>query len=1196
MFFEFLKIELRSAFKSPMLYIFFFIVALMAFGAVASENVIIGGAIGNIHKNAPDVITTFVLILGVFGILFAAAFFNNAALRDHNNRFNEIIFHLPIKKSGYFWGRFTGALILSTLPLLGVFIGAWLAAKIAPAAGWLDADRIGPFYFKTLINNYFIFILPNMFLAGSIIFFLAHRFKNTIVSFVGAMGIIVAYIAAGTFLSDIDSRHLAALVDIFGIRTYSIYSQYFTPIERNTLSPEFTGVILQNRLIWIGVGIIVSVWSYMAFSFREKLRYKKRKRKKEEKASTPVTRPMPRVIADFGASLSRLQFMSFFRANFRSITRSVVFKILAAFGIILLFTSLLGGYEYFGLQSYPVTYKVMGDVNGSTEIFMMIVIVFFSGELVWRDRISHIHEVINATAHNSFASVFAKFASLVSVAVILQMVFIFMGVMAQLLRGYTRIELDVYFIDFFVDTLPSFIILSAIFVFIQTLVSNRYIGYFIGILILFAWSIVLNVLEWSSNMLQPGGSPGIFYSDMSGFGPGMTGTLWFDLYWICSALLLVFLAGIFWPRSTVSGFIEKWKTVRSNFNSKKRNGLLILFGTWILVAGFVFYNTQILNSYKNSEERELQRVSYEKKYKKYEKLPLPVVTDVKYDIAIYPEKRDVYVKADVLFKNKTSEAVDSLFFNIDTDWNPKIDISGASIVMNDTVLNCRIYRLSDPLLPGDSMKMNFKTSFITEGFKNGLGNTSILKNGTFINNMDILPMLGYSESYELSDQNDRKKYDLPPKERMPELRANCTEACTKNYLTDGRADWVNAETVISTSADQMAVAPGSLIKKWTKDNRNYYHYKLDHPSAYFYNFMSARYEVARSKFKDVDVEIYYDKKHSINIPKMIDAVKHSLAYYEENYGPYFHKQARILEFPRYSTFAQAFPGTMPYSESFGFITNLEDESENNVVEAVIAHEMAHQWWAHQEISALMQGATMLTESFSEYSSLMVMKKQTGGDDIRMKNFLKYDFDRYLRGRSTERKKELPLYKVENQTYIHYGKGSVLLYALQDYIGEDSVNAALKSFLEKYRYAEPPYPTSLNFLAELEPRVPDSLKYLIDDWFKKITLYDFRLQEAKAVKQPDGKYAVTFGIDSRKLYADSIGNETEQPLQEWVDIGLYADDDEKELMQWKRIPITREHTEFTLLADSLPAKAAIDPRRMLIERIIDDNVKKVELSE
>ena len=280
--------------------------------------------------------------------------------------------------------------------------------------------------------------------------------------------------------------------------------------------------------------------------------------------------------------------------------------------------------------------------------------------------------------------------------------------------------------------------------------------------------------------------------------------------------------------------------------------------------------------------------------------------------------------------------------------------------------------------------------------------------------------------------------------------------------------------------------------------------------------MSAEYEVSREKWNGIDIEVYYDKSHPYNIKMMSDAIIKSLKYYTTHFGPYYHKQARIIEFPRYATFAQAFPGTMPYSEAFGFIVNLEDEGDNNVIDAVIAHEMAHQWWAHQEVSTKMQGATMLTESFSEYSSLMVMKESLNDDDMQMKKFLKYDFNRYLRGRSTESEKELPLYKVENQTYIHYGKGSVILYALQDYIGEEKVNNALKSFLEEFRYKEPPYPTSLDFLKHLEKEVPDSLNYLIDDWFKEITLYDYRLKDATYTEQPDGNYMVTMDIEAYKL--------------------------------------------------------------------------------
>jgi len=725
---------------------------------------------------------------------------------------------------------------------------------------------------------------------------------------------------------------------------------------------------------------------------------------------------------------------------------------------------------------------------------------------------------------------------------------------------------------------------------IQVLVNNKYIGYFVSIIVIFIWDFILLMLDIESNMLDIGGGPSIRYSDMNGFGPGLYGAMWFNLYWVLFSVISILIAGALWNRGSSSSLKERIRFAKKQVPNNYKIVILATTLTWIAVAGFVYYNTQILNSYKTSDQMEKLSVKYEKKYKKYENINLPKVTDAKYFVDIYPYKREVFVKAIFTITNETNSPIDSIHYNIDEDWNPKINIPNSSLVYEDEELGYLIYQLSKPLQPNESLVIEIQTSYISKGFENGTGNTSIVRNGTFINNFQVMPSMGYNPSVELSDKNTRKKYDLKPKDRMPELEENCTENCMANYLTDGRSDFINVETTISTAGDQIAIAPGSLIKKWTENGRNYYHYKVDHPSLNFFSFISAKYEVATRKWNDVDIEVYYDAKHFANVEMMIDAVERSLIYYTENFGPYYHKQCRIVEFPRYASFAQAFPGTMPYSESIGFVINLEDETKNNIVDAVIAHEMSHQWWAHQLIGANMQGGTMLSESFAEYSSLMTMKSIS--TPMEMRKFIKYDHDRYLRGRSGELEKELPLYKVENQTYIHYGKGSVILFALQDYIGEDKVNLAMRNFLNEFKYQKPPYPTSLDFLRYLEPQVPDSLKYLIDDWFKKITLYDNRMTEATYKKLDNGKFEVSVNIEAYKMNADTIGNETKIPVNEWIDIGFFTDDDEENLFFERRLKIDKSKMSFTFELDSLPVKAAIDPRRLLIDRVYDDNTKTI----
>jgi ABC-2 type transport system permease protein len=218
--------------------------------------------------------------------------------------------------------------------------------------------------------------------------------------------------------------------------------------------------------------------------------------------------------------------------------------------------------------------------------------------------------------------------------------------------------------------------------------------------------------------------------------------------------------------------------------------------------------------------------------------------------------------------------------------------------------------------------------------------------------------------------------------------------------------------VVSTSPDQIALAPGYLEREWEQDGRRYFHYTMDAPILPFWAYLSADWEVATDRWNDVEIAVYYHADHPYNVERMIEATKRSLDYFTREFGPYQHRQLRIVEFPRYARFAQSFPNTIPFSESIGFIARLDDPDDVDFVFYVTAHEVAHQWWAHQVIGANVQGATVLSETMAQYSALMVMEEEYGPH--MMRRFLKYELDSYLRGRGGERIGELPLALVENQ--------------------------------------------------------------------------------------------------------------------------------------------------------------------------------------
>ena len=324
---------------------------------------------------------------------------------------------------------------------------------------------------------------------------------------------------------------------------------------------------------------------------------------------------------------------------------------------------------------------------------------------------------------------------------------------------------------------------------------------------------------------------------------------------------------------------------------------------------------------------------------------------------------------------------------------------------------------------------------------------------------------------------------------------------------------------------------------------------------------------------------------------MLSSSKRGLGYYTNYYSPYQFQQYRILEFPRYRQFAQSFPNTVPYSEDMGFIGRLKKPDDIDFTYFVTAHELAHQWWGHQLIGAMVQGSNMMSESLAEYSALRVMQHQYG--DPQMRRFLKYELDGYLRGRSGEVRHEPPLVLVQNEPYVWYQKGSMVLYALSDYIGEDKLNAALGNYLRANRYSQPPYPDTRGFVEALRSATPPDLQYLITDMFESITLYDNHAVSATWQEMPDHKYKVVLNVKSRKLKANGDGVETEVPIHDLIEVGVFSGKkDHEEPIHVEKQWITKNDSTIELVVDQKPTRAGIDPYNKLIDRNPDDNMVDV----
>ena len=1196
-----LSFELKYRFKRPATYIYFGVMALMAFMALAVDELTVGGGAGQVKDNAPTVLTTIMLtLMALPGYLIASAVMGVPILRDFEHQTGPMFFTAPIKKRDYLLGRFLGSWLITLFIFSGLLFGAMLGA----AMPWLEAERMLPYNAWHFIQPWLLFIVPGTFIAGALFFLGGTLSKRLLFVFVQGIGLLVLYLIAGGLAGQLDNRTIAALIDPIGIFVTSIASQYWTLTEQNTQLYSLEGLLLYNRLLWLAVGVGALALTYFRFtSTAPKTRSRKQKKgTSETPAPVGYRLTLPQVSLSRGWAVNLRRTLSLSQLYFKEVIRSVPFIAIVSMGLILLVMNSLNLGSSYGTDTYPTTYLMLGQISGFS-LFFLIIIVFYTGELIWRERDVRIHLIYDALPMPDAVGLLAKFIGLMQVHLVLLLALMLTGMGIQTAYGYFQYEVDVYLGWLLTQQLSNLLLFTLLGFFIHVLVNQKFLGHAV-IVLFFILSGVLGELGLEHSLWQfASGSMGRF-SDMNSYGHFPISFSWYTFYWLGFTALLFAVAITFAVRGTDTLLQTRARLAKMRL----ARPILIMSAaalvTFVSSGFYIYYNTTQVNEYQTSEESMDLRAEYEKELRQFRDLAQPRIVETDLKVDIYPYERDFFVEGYYILKNKTSQPISDLHLQHPAQAEMKITEIGftrldslggtkASITQGWEQFDYYVYTLDRPLLPGDSVRMDFTGKFETQGFREGSDN-SVVYNGTFFNNQ-YFPSLGYEEGVELSDNDERRKRDLAEKNDRGRPRTDSVGR-RMNLLGDD-ADNIRFGITLSTAPDQIAIAPGYLQKEWTEEGRRYYRYEMDVPMFNFYSMVSARYEVRRETWetphgKPVQLEIYYHPGHEYNLDRMMQGMKDALGYYDQHFSPYQFRQMRIMEFPRYASFAQSFANTVPFSEGIGFILDIE-EDDVDMAYYVTAHEMAHQWWGHQVSEANVKGSAAISETLAQYSALMVMKQRY--DPAMMQKFLKYELDRYLRGRASETKKENPLAEVAGQSYIHYRKGSLVMYALQDYIGEDSINQALARFLDQWAFREDLYPTTHDLMAEFRAVTPDSLQYLITDMWETITLYENRTKEATYEKLSDDEYRVDLALSTIKYRADSLGRETQIDFDEWIDVGIYGETEagQDTLLYLQKHRFDQPETTLSITVSQPPTKAGIDPIRKLIDRNSGDNVKAIQ---
>lgn len=1188
--------ELRSHFRRPVTWLYVAIVFLLAFFAVSTDAILVGSALGKVKKNSPYALGQMYAIVLAIGQIITSALVGTTVLRDYDAGVHEMLFTTRVTRGGYLAAKYLAAFLAMLLVFSALPVGA-LVGTLMP---WIDRSTVQSIVLWHYVQPFLVVGVPGVFFLSSLLFAVGSLTRSAFSVYVAGILLLVGYSVAGQLVRTLDRDQLANLVDPFAVRSIDLVTRYWTPVEKNARTLPIDSFLGSNRLLWAGVGVVLLLAAFR-FMRLEKDAPVKRRRKVDKGAvsAAPAVTPTPfraRSIATYAPPSLVAGWWSVTTFHVHSLIRSVPFLAIAAIGFINVLMSAWFADQSGLNRSWPMSWLMAETSVSAAGLFMVVLLTFYAGELVWRERQVRLDQVLDASPVRTASVLAGKFTAMIVLLFTFATAAMLGSMAVQLLKGYPHVDVGIYAMYVYLTDFPSWLVLTAIAFVVQSIVPRKPIGHVIVILVWVGNVATVN-LGYDYRLLQIGAAPLFRWSDLNRTGPYLSSFVAVHGFNLGLALMMLAACSLVWQRGTdMVPFRQRWRT-------RRRGGAAWLAAGGALGAtafgGLFYYNASIVNPYLTRKEVERRQVAYEQTWRPFETALPPKVIATNIVVDLEPTDGRARVATSYTMVNRLGRPIDSVLVNVAysqdglgvTLDSMRFD-RPSSVLKADTAFGVRLVRLGTPLAPGDSLRLHTVQHFARRGYPSGQPDRSLVENGTFFNR-DKFPTLGYNKGFEIASDELRRKYALPM-QRRGNPRTDRASLQRQSFVAD--ADFVTFEATVSTDPDQIAMAPGYLQKEWTSNGRRYFHYVMDKPMVNFFSVLSARWTVTKTLWRDTPIEIYHYPGHTFNVARMLEASKASLEFFSNEFGPYPHRQLRILEFPRYAGFAQSFPNTVPYSEDIGFVARVDstDVEDTDLPYFVTAHEIAHQWFPYQRMPADVEGAQMLSESLSEYAALVVTDRLHGRPFTQ--KFLRAELERYLRGRAGETKGEHPLTRVDLQAYIWYQKGSLALFALRDLIGEQALHGALRAYLDEGRFAGPPYATTLDLMKHIRAATPDSLQQAIDDYFETITLWDVKTDTVTATKQSDGQYKVTVIGTATKFRSDSLGAETTVPLNDYIDVGVF--DEPKtgarlgEPIAIRKIKVTSGTIRAEFTVRRKPARAGIDPYNLLIDRVPSDNSRDV----
>lgn len=1096
-------LDFRWTLRRPMLWTMLAILILLAWGLstgnvqISSGSTTVGGRRAWITSefSLAFIVTITVATLYVF---FASIAAGMSVIEDDEAGVNELLQATPLRPGEYIWGK---ALAVTGSFVLVLLVNVLLLAFFNHVVPNPDAAEIrGPFGPLNYLRPALLLGLPVMLFYIGVSFYLGERLRRPAVVFLFPLaGTLIAFFlwnwTPGWLDPSID--RLLMLLDPGGIRWLN---GTWLDVDRgaefyNTTPVGYDLAFVMSRIGFALLGLTAVIATQRHFRATSRQAEGRRGRRRA-RAKTSVRARAP----SSGASLAVTSEVSSARAihtvreDRSAWRRALVFAwsevsavarepgfYLFAFFII---TQTLGTTL---LQLGPFQTRLIltsgilaaGQFNTLT-LLVSLLVMFFLVEGLERERAVGLDGIAYSTPARTRALVVGKVvgASLVGLGILLA---VFLGGwIAQLIQGQAGLHLRPYAVVWGLLLLPTFLAWSAFIAALQAVSGNRYITYGVG----------LGVVAYTLYRY--------FTGEMNWVGNWM---LWDAVRWSDISVLELDRKAIFLNRLVVLGLAALCLVAAIRFFRRRaldatrtlqrlRPGPVlrgaagfIPYAVLPVIAGLLLW-LSVLEGPEGAARERRARDYWKQNYATWKDAPQPSIASVDLALDLYPDESRLSTRGRYRLLNPYSEPLDRFALTGGDHWRDvRWTLNGASYDPEDRS-GLYVFELETPLGPGEAIEAGFRFSGrFPDGVSENGGSRMefILPSGVVLTGFrpSFAPLVGFDENRGVDEENEMEPPDYRPDHYLDTLPP-----------AYGSRRPFSTRIAVSAPADFTVNGVGRLVGETESGGRRTVIWESDEPVSIF-NVVAGRWQVRRGE----KTAIFFHPEHAYNVDEMLRVLDGARRWYSTWFYPYPWQELKLSEFPGLATYAQGFATNITFSESIGFLT--EQDPETDAVALVTAHEAAHQWWGNLLRPGDGPGGVILSEGMAHFATALLLEELNG--PRARQEFLKRIEEDYLENRRTDN--ERPLVRVDpsrvGDRVLVYDKGGWVAWMLMHEMGREPFLEGLRAFIERFRHG-PDYPLLEDLIQTLRPFASDTASFdrFVEQWFFDVVLPEYRLDEPR----------------------------------------------------------------------------------------------------